>query len=132
MRFYSKNKIDYECVKEITKELKKRFKGIQANSYGYCCNSDYDAIHKYINEDDYVCAKIYKGGLNNDYHYDSYYEKSYFALGDTIYYCWCLTNFKLEDVINTMQEIANNYGYKVYIPHSDNECIKLYIDNSMC
>ena len=62
------NKIEYDCVKDITKALKKRFKGIQANSYGFCCNSDYDAIHKYINDNDYVCAKIFRGGLNNQFY----------------------------------------------------------------
>lgn len=121
------NKIDYKCVKEITKALKKRFKGIQANSYGYCCNSDYDTYHKYINDDDYVCAKIFKGGLNNDYYYDRYYGKSYFDLGDNVHYSWYLTNFDLKDVIETMQEIANNYGYKVETPEDNSKCIRLYV-----
>lgn len=122
------NKIDYECIKEITKELKKRFKGIQANSYGYCCNSDYDSIHKYINEDDYVCAKIFKGGLNNQYYVNRYDNKGYFDIRNDVYYSWYLTNFKLEDVIETMQEIANEYGYKVETPEDNSKCIRLYVE----
>ena len=120
--------IKYDCIKEITKELKKRFKGIQANSYGYCCNSDYDDIHKYINDNDYVCAKIYKGGLNNQYYIDSYYHCGRFDIKDEVYYSWYLTNFKLEDVIETMQEIANNYGYKVGTPEDNSKCIRLYVE----
>lgn len=125
------NKIDYNCIKDITKELKKRFKGIQANSYGFCCNSDYDSIHKYINENDYVCAKIFKGGLNNDYHYDSYYGQHYFDLGKSVYYSWGLTDFKLEDIINAMQEVADRYGYKVETPKDTSTCIRLYIEENI-
>lgn len=129
-RQYSKG-LDYECIKEITKALKKRFKGIQANSYGFCCNSDYDTHHKYINKNDYVCAKIFKGGLNNDYHYDTYYCEGYFDIGKSVYYNWSLTEFKLEEVINVMQEVADKYGYKVDTPHSDSECIELYIEEKI-
>lgn len=121
------NKIDYKCVKEITKALKKRFKGIQANSYGYCCNSDYDDIHKYINDNDYVCAKIFRGGLNNQFYVDRYTCRQYVEIGKDVYYSWYLTNFDLKDVIETMQEIANNYGYKVETPEDNSKCIRLYV-----
>lgn len=120
--------IEYDCIKEITKELKKRFKGIQANSYGYCCNSDYDAIHKYINDNDYVCAKIYRGGLNNQFYVDRYSNRQYVEIGKDVYYNWYLTNFDLKDVIETMQDIANNYGYKVETPEDNNKCIRLYVE----
>ena len=122
------NRIDYNCIKEITRALKKRFKGIQANSYGYCCNGDYDDIHKYINEDDYVCAKIFKGGLNNQYFYDRYHQKGYFELHNSVYYSWNLTTFRLEDIVNAMHEVANNYGYKVETPENTSKCIRLYIE----
>lgn len=120
------NKIEYDCIKEITKALKKHFKGIQANSYGYCCNSDYDAIHKYINEDDYVCAKIFKGGLNNQYYIDRYYQRGYFDISDEVYYSWCLTNFKLEEVIKVMEKVAQKYNCKVETPQDNSKCIRLY------
>lgn len=121
-------KINYDCVKEITRTLKKRFKWIQANSYGYCCNSDYDSIHKYINDNDYVCAKIFRGGLNNQFYVDRYYNRQYVEIGDDVYYSWYLTNFKLEDVIKTMQEVANKYGYKVETPEDNSKCIRLYVE----
>lgn len=120
--------IKYDCIKEITKELKKRFKGIQANSYGYCCNSDYDAFHKYVNEDDYVCAKIFRGGLNNQFYVDRYTSRQCVEIGKDVYYSWYLTNFKLEDVIATMQEVADKYGYKVETPEDTSKCIRLYVE----
>lgn len=120
------NKIEYDCIKEITKELKKHFKGIQANSYGYCCNSDYDDIHTYINEDDYVCAKIFKGGLNNQYFRNTYDNKGYFDIGKEVYYSWCLTKFKLEEVIKVMEKIAEKYNCKIEKPEDTSKCIRLY------
>ena len=122
------NNIDYKCVKEITKALKKRFKGMQTNSYGYCCNSDYDDIHKYINDNDYVCAKIFRGGLNNQFYVDRYTCRQYVEIGKSVYYSWYLTNFDLKDVIETMQEVANNYGYKVETPEDNSKCIRLYVE----
>ena len=118
--------IKYECIKDITRELKKHFKGIQANSYGYCCNSDYDAYHKYINENDYICANIFKGGLNNDYIYNSYEGKSFFKLGNDVYFKWRLTNFNLEDVIKVIQDVASKYNYLIEKPKDKFECIRLY------
>ena len=120
--------IKYDCIKEITKALKKRFKGIQANSYGYCCNSDYDTYHKYTNDDDYVCAKIYKGGANNQYRINRYHNRGYFDIGNEVYYSWGVKEFYLQDIINTMQEVADKYGYKVAIPKDTSECIRLYVE----
>lgn len=114
--------IDYEMIKEITKELKKSFKGIQANSYGFCCSSDYDSIHKYHNEEDYVCCKIYKGGLNNQYY------NGKFEIGSTVYYMWNLTNFKLNDVINVMNRIASKYNCYVVIPENEDKCIEIKVN----
>lgn len=119
------NGINFECVKEITRELKKRFKGMQSNSYGYCCNSDYDAYHKYINENDYVCAKIFKGGLNNQYRYDSYYECCYWDIGKVVFFGWRLKEFDFKEVIKVMQEVATKYNYEVVEPKDVSECIKL-------
>ena len=118
--------IRYECIKDITKELKKEFKGIQANSYGFCCCSDYDYHHKYKNYNDYICARIYKGGLNNQYIYNSYEGKCFFELGDNVYFMWKLTNFDLKDVIKVMQDVASKYDYLVEIPKDENSCIRLY------
>lgn len=113
--------IKFEMIKEITKELKKEFKGIQANSYGYCCGSDYDAYHTYTNENDYVCCKIFKGGLNNQYHNGS------FELGKSVWYMWHLTDFKLSWVINLMQRIAFKYGCIVLVPENDTKCIEIKV-----
>ena len=122
---YELNTERFGCVKEITRTLKKKFKGIQTNSYGYCCNSDYDYYHKYINDDDYVCAKIIKGGMNNEYRYDKYLGKGYFELGTSVYFSWNLTNFNLEDVIDQMNSVANKYGYSVNKPENEGKCIEL-------
>ena len=120
-----KNNISFECVKEITRELKKNFKGIQANSYGFCCNSDYDAYHKYINNDDYVCAKLFKGGLNNNYCYDKYREKCVWNIGSSVYYSWTLTSFDIDNIIAVMQKVADKYDNIVIKPIDDSKCIKL-------
>ena len=112
-----KKEISYECIKEVTKALRKNFKGIQSNSYGYCCNSDYDCYHKYINDNDYVCAKIFKGGLNNQY-YDGKFE-----LYKEVYFSWCLTEFKLVDIIKVMQDVCNKYNYMVETPKDISKCI---------
>ena len=119
-------KINYNCIKEITSNLRKKFKGIQANAFGFCCCTDYDMHHKHKNENDYVCAKIFKGGLNNQYHNDGY--GGYFDLYSRVWFMWKLTNFKLEDIINVMQEIAVKYGYKVIAPKDDSECIVVVIN----
>lgn len=119
--------IDFECIKEITKELRKNFKGIQANSYGYCCCSDYDAFHKHINENDYVCAKIFKNGLNNVFHYDNYYHEYSWDLGNKVWFMWHLENFNIDDIIKVMQEVANEYNYNVVKPKDNSECILLEI-----
>lgn len=113
--------INYEAIKEITKALRKTFKGIQSNSYGYCCMSDYDAYHNYTNNHDYVCAKIFKGGLNNDYHYGE------FCLGDTVHFIWGLTEFKLDNIIEVMQNICNKYGYIVEKPINESKCIAVKV-----
>lgn len=105
--------VPYECVKAITRALKNEFKGIQANSYGFCCNTDYDAYHKYINDDDYMCAKIFKGGLNNQYH------NGKFEIDNFVYYCWELTNFKPLKVLSVMNEVANRFGCVVCPPLTD-------------
>ena len=125
-----KNLRAYECVKNITKALRHNFKGIQSNSFGYCCGSDYDYHHKYTNENDFVCAKIYKGGLNNDYHTCWYDGTGYFDIGNSVYFMWCLTNFKLGDVINVMSKVASEYGYKIISPVDSNKCIVLEIAKS--
>lgn len=118
--------VSWECVKEITKALKKNFKGIEAYSYGYCCNSDYGAYHKYKNDDDSMNAKIFKGGLNNQYHVDSITGKGEFEIGSVVYYNWALTNFKPLKVLAVMNEVANKYGCVVLPPITDdgeiNEC----------
>lgn len=74
--------ISFDFVKKCSRTLKKEFKGIEAFSYGYCCNTDYYAIHegKYKNDNDYVNAKVFKGGLNNNYH------KGKWELKDSVYY----------------------------------------------
>lgn len=115
------NYMKYEIIKEITKELKKAFKGIQANSYGHCCCSDYDMYHKYTNENDYVCCKLFKGGLNNSYDYSN----QEFNLGLEINYLWKLTNFKLDDIIKVMQKVAYDYGAIIIKPDDESSCIKL-------
>lgn len=101
--------IKWECVKEITKALHDNFTGIQANSFGYSCGSEYDAHHKYTNPDDFVCAVIFKGGINNDYDYKT---KS-FILGDTVHYWWRCTELNIVDVLNVMNEVAKKYNCEV-------------------
>lgn len=115
------NEISFEFVKECSKQLKKTFKGIESFTHGYCCNSDYFALWEDSkkNDDDFINAKIYKGGLNNCYH------KGKYELGECIYYNWKLTKFQLDDVIDTMQKVANKYGYKVIYPKNEEECIKV-------
>ena len=114
---------ELKCLKEITKTLKIAFAGIQANSYGYCCNTDYDDRHSYINNNNYVVCKLYKGGINNNYH-----NGKWDNIGDEVYYGWHLTNFNLDDIIEVMQNIANKYGYKVVKPQDNLHCIKLLLN----
>lgn len=111
--------INFKCVSEITRKLRNTYKGIQSNSYGFCCNSDYNTHTKYINKNDYVCAKIFKGGLNNDY------RSGKWQLGSSIYFMWNLTEFKLEDIIQTMKQVANEYGYEIVSPENESKCIEL-------
>lgn len=114
-----KNRKRYECIKAIAKELRNTFSGMQANSYGFCCRSDYDAYHDYINRKDYVCPKLFKGGLNNNYH------NGEFEVADSVWYMWALNEFKLNDVINAMNKVAVKYGAVVMIPEDELECIEL-------
>ena len=113
------NKDKYNVVKEITKALRKNFKGIQSNAYGYCCSSDYDAYHKYTNDDDYVCAKIYKGGMNNQYH------DGEFDIDDEVYFMWGLENFKALEVLSVMGNAARQYGCSIIAPPHEGKCISL-------
>ena len=111
--------LSFDFVKECRKELKKNFKGIEAFSYGYCCNSDYydGKAKSQINDNDYVDAKIYKGGLNNMFHYNKWH------IGKRIYYNWKLTNFTLREVIEVMRKVATRYGYRVLYPVNEQSCI---------
>ena len=111
--------INYNCIKEVTRELRSTFKGMQSNSYGHCCTADYDMYHKKTNENDYVCAKIYKGGLNNDYDY----SRKEFLLSDEVYFMWHLTEFKIDDVIEVMENVCNKYNYIVKKPKDESKCI---------
>lgn len=114
------NKEKYELVKIATKELKKAFKGIGAHSYGFCCGSDYDAHHNHINTNDYVDAKLYKGGLNNDF------VNGVPQIGDILYYSWGLTNFSLDNVLKVLNNV---YGEdRVIAPKDVTECIKIVFD----
>lgn len=119
--------ISFEFVKECSRTLKKEFKGIEAFSYGYCCNTDYFSIweDRPKNENDYVNAKIFKGGLNNNYH------KGKWELGKSIYYNWKLTEFNLDNIIKVMQKVANKYGYNVETPKDKTKCIKVYIKEEL-
>ena len=101
--------IKWECVKEITKALHDNFTGIQANSFGYCCASDYDTNHKYTNPDDFVCAAIFKGGINNQYNY----KEKCFELGDEVYYWWNCTELNIIDILTVMNDVAKKYGCEV-------------------
>ena len=113
--------IDYQAIKDIAASLRKNFPGISAYSYGYCCSSDYFDGKNNVNEDDYVAAKIYKGGLNNNY------RDGKFEMFDKIYFSWQLKEFKLEDIIAVMQKTADSYGYKVITPDNESQCIILTI-----
>lgn len=114
----------FEVVKEITRTLKKRFKGMSAYSYGYCCGSDYDAYHEDVNYKDYIGARIYKGGANNQYDHKGWH------IGSTVYFVWILTNFTFDDVIQVMTEVVGDKG-KVLAPRLDDgspdtsQCIRV-------
>lgn len=112
-------KISFEFVKECSRELKKQFKGIEAFSYGYCCNTDYydGKAESQKNDTDFVNAKIFKGGLNNQYHNGKW------EIGDEVYYNWGLENFTLDNVINVMQSVADKYGYIVVKPINETKAI---------
>lgn len=115
--------ISFEYVKECSRALKKNFKGIESFTHGYCCNTDYFSCweHSKKNNKDYVNAKIYKGGLNNQFHNGKY------EIGKSLWYNWELTEFKLNDIIAVMKEVAKKYGYEVYTPEDESKCIKVYV-----
>ena len=109
--------VSFDFVKECSKTLKKKFKGIQASSYGFCCSGDYNTFKNFTNDNDFICAKIFKGGLNNQFHnnkFDMFHE---------LYYMWRTTEFKIHDILNVMQEVADKYDYTVIAPKSIEECI---------
>ena len=121
--------IPYECIKEITKTLRKTYKGMSSHSFGYCCSSDYDYYHKNCNEDDFVDAKIFKGGLNNQYH------DGRFNIGNCVWFMWKITNFDFDDIINTMNNVARKYNCEIKKPQNDAYCIELRLaptDEDMC
>lgn len=107
----------YEVIKDISKALKKNFK-MDAFTYGYCCSSDYDADRKRINYDDFVNAKIYKGGANNQY------RDGQFIIANKVWYDWNLTNFSLDDVLNVMRNACCNRAM-VKRPENSGWCIEL-------
>lgn len=109
----------YTVVKEIAKALRKEFKGMQANSYGHCCRSDYDMYHKFVNDNDYVLPLVYKGGLNNNYDY----RNQRFYIGNSVYYNWELTTFNLDDVIKVMRRVANQFNFEVIEPEDKTRSI---------
>lgn len=119
-----KKVISWEFVKECSRELKKNFKGIEAFTHGSCCNTCYydEWENSKKNDNDFVDAKIFKGGLNNQFHYGKY------ELYNILYYNWKLTDFKLGDVINVMQKVADKYGYKIITPENEDCCIEVRVD----
>ena len=122
--------VPYECIKDITKTLRKTYKGISSHSFGYCCMSDYDYYHKNCNENDYVDAKIFKGGLNNQYHADDG-----FHIENTVWFMWRTTEFNLDDIVKTMNEVAKKYNCEILKPKDEAHCIELYCvptDDIMC
>jgi hypothetical protein len=121
--------IPYECVKEITRTLRKTYKGISSHSFGYCCSSDYDCYHKNCNEDDFVDAKIFKGGMNNQYH------DGRFDIGNCVWFMWKITNFDFDNIIDTMNTIAHKYNCEIKKPQNDAYCIELRLaptEEDMC
>lgn len=101
---------NYNAVKAITRALRKEFNGIASHSSGYCCNSDYDAHHAYTNNEDYIDAKIYRGGLNSDL------VNGELRVNLPVYFSWKLTNFDFNDVIDVMSTIAKRYGMIIVPP----------------
>mgnify|MGYP003289770463 CR=1 FL=1 len=121
--------VPYDCVKEITRTLRKTYKGISSHSFGYCCSSDYDYYHKNCNEDDYVDAKIFKGGLNNQY------RDGRFDIGNCVWFMWRISNFDFDDIIKTMNDIAHKYNCEIKKPLNESKCIELRLvptDEDMC
>jgi len=112
--------IDYEAVKEISKAIRKNHK-IVSKSYGYCCMTDYFEGDR---PNEYVCAKIFKGGLNNNFHRDVD-GWGYFDTFDSVYWMWNVSADKLDAIIETMQSIADKYGYVVIKPEDEYKCIEL-------
>ena len=109
-----KKTISFDFIEECQKALKQNFNGIESFTYGSCCNTCYYDIWKRYpqNDDDFVNAKIFIGGLNNNFNFLS----KKFELKDTIYYNWHLTKFKLDDIINVMKQVAKKYDYEIIIP----------------
>ncbi len=113
--------VTMDFVKECCKELKQNFKGIESLPYGYCCNTCYytDIPKTEQNENDYVSAKNYLGGNNNQK------INGEWQLGNTVFWQWGLTNFKLDDILKCMKQVADKYGYIVIAPETENKCIKV-------
>lgn len=108
------NKREYECIKAIAKTLRTEFDDMTAVSYGYCCGSDYwDGVKL---KTDCVGAKLFKGGMNNDY----CYEEKMFCVGGKVYYYWDVTKNDIEDIIRTMQRVADEYSAKVSCSRLEN------------
>ncbi len=117
--------IEMVAVKAVVSELRKKFKGLSAHAYGHCCWSDYDSKRKTpVDEDNFVQAKIYKGGLNNDY-YDGKFE-----IGDSVYFAWNLSKFKLDDVIQVMEGVGHQWGFVVEKPKDEGQCIIIRLKES--
>lgn len=107
----------YEVIKDISKALKKNFK-MDAFTYGYCCSTDYDADRKRVNYEDFVNAKIYKGGNNNQY------RNGQFEIEEKVWYNWELTHFSLDDVLAVMQKACEGRA-TVKRPENSGWCIEL-------
>lgn len=109
--------VEFECVKQICKAIRKTHK-IASKSYGYCCWSDYFRCEPY--PDTYIVAKIFKGGLNNNY------NGGYWDLGKTVYFAWSEDLMPiLSEICATMQKVADNWGYKIEMPENESKCIEL-------
>lgn len=111
------NKTKYECIKDISKALRKNYKDIIATSYGYCCGSDYFGDRTV--DKDYVGCKLFRGGANNDW--DWYWKE--FRIGDTEYYYWDLEHHDVNEVVAVMNEVAKEYGAEIRIPYLDDGAI---------
>jgi hypothetical protein len=117
--------IEMVAVKAVVSELRKKFKGLSAHAYGHCCWSDYDSKRKTpVDKDNFVQAKLYKGGLNNNYYYGK------FDIGDSVYFAWSLSKFNLDDVIQVMEDVGQRWGFVVKRPIDDSKCIIIRLKES--